>query len=188
MSFRSAAEESAVSLPLQVSAVILSEVEGPAVVLAFAVAFAIVLAVVRSLPLKPKTVISTEAAHSLIVSSAAEKSAVAFAVAVVVVCSLPQTPSFRPKAAHFAAAVEEIRCCLCRCICRCLFSLPNAVISTEGGALCRRSGEICCFICRCMFLQFTSPRNLERYLCSSTHTHPISPPKARSIPAQGNGL
>jgi len=79
----------------------------PAFAFAVEVAFAVVLAVVRSLPLKPKNVISTEAAHSLIVSSAAEKSAVAFAVAFVVVCSLSQTPSFRPKAAHFAAAVEK---------------------------------------------------------------------------------
>jgi hypothetical protein len=31
-------------------------------------------------------------------------------------------------------------------VCSCLFSLfpPKSVISTEGGALCRRNGEICC--------------------------------------------
>src|SRR5258708_31128567 len=37
----------------------------------------------------------------------------------------------------------------CCCSCHCLFSSTN-VISTEGGALCRRSGEIPVFrLCRC---------------------------------------
>jgi len=36
---------------------------------------------------------------------------------------------------------------------------PKIVISTEGGALCRRSGEICCCLCRCLF-SFRHPLNV----------------------------
>ena len=83
------------------------------------------------------------------------------------ICCLEDTSS-RPKAAHFATAAERplyfalaVCCCRCCCLSFCLSSRSEAegsavvlavacspfppttshVISTEGGALCRRSGE-----------------------------------------------
>jgi hypothetical protein len=87
-------------------------------------AVAFVVAVVCFLLTIPKVVISTEAAHGLIVSSAAEKSA-----------SLPKHPSHR---CVFAVAVALVVAVVCF-----LLPIPRVVISTEAGhALCaQRSGE-----------------------------------------------
>src|SRR2546430_1877897 len=77
--------------------------------------------------------------------------------------------SVRKNDCHSERSEEppHFRFCTCSCSCICIHPLPpGIVISTRGGALCRRSGETpafcscrCSCFCSCPLFPSTHPKN-----------------------------